>query len=413
MGRPKKIKPQDKATNTNLEENEDEGKLTPQSHMKMFLDSNKKDHFNNLVRTEYKISTGSLKFDMLTDGGLAPGIIRFHGENSGGKTSEILELIRNAVAVRPRLRGLFIDAEARLTPEHRKRSGVKFVDKPEDWAEGTCFVYKTIIYESVIAMILSLIQNNPDKHEYFMALDSIDALILRDDLEKKPEEAYKVAGPAVLSKKLMQRITHPIHGAGHFFAFTSQITASVPKQGDKAPPPRVTGPNNLKHYCDWIFEILPRYQKHLILKNPKIEKYDEEKNPIIGHEVPMVIRKSPNEKNEVRFSYPIAYGRKDGNSIWVEREIGDTMVAYGFLQIKGSWLNFQDDFLEELRKIDDAAPQKIQGIENVYTYLIKNPKVKDFCFAKLKETLGSQKLWEGEGDPFSEEETDDAKKVSE
>lgn len=391
------------------QEEEDDGKidvktLTPEKHAKLFLNANADDHYNRAKTNKYKVSTGSLKLDIVTGGGVTNGVIRFAGENSGGKTSEGLELMRNFL-LRPKARAMYVPAEGRLSDEHIARSGVKFVSNEDDWAEGTCLIFKSNIYEVVVAFIMSLIQNNNNGIEYFFFVDSVDGLILREDLEKSLNESYRVAGPAVISKKLMQRVSLPIHELGHFFAYTTQVTATVQKPGSKAPPPKISGPNALKHYCDDIWEFLPRWNEHRILKKPNVE-YDPDTNPIIGHWANLIIRKSNNEKNDYRLTYPIKYGMNGGQSIWTEREVGDVLIAYDFFDIKGSWMTFKPDFLKEIRTIDEKIPEKVQGTDKLYDLLAKHKEVTRYCFDKFRKSLSQNKIWESDEDPFEEAEAE-------
>ena len=60
--------------------------------------------------------------------------------------------------------------------------------------------------------------------------------------------------------------------------------------------------------------------------NPSATKIEDKGNPI-GHYCKIVFRKSVNEKTGAQVRYPIRYGRSDGNSIWIEKEIIDLLVA--------------------------------------------------------------------------------------
>ena len=53
-----------------------------------FLKSNKSDHYNFEKECDYKVSSGSLQFDLCMNGGFGPGLHRFTGVNEGGKTSD-------------------------------------------------------------------------------------------------------------------------------------------------------------------------------------------------------------------------------------------------------------------------------------------------------------------------------------
>ena len=85
-------------------------------------------------------------------------------------------------------------------------------------------------------------------------------------------------------------------------------------------------------------EFEPRFKGDLILQNPSLKTMDAKKNPIIGHNAKVTVKKSPNENTHTTLTYPIRYGRVDGNSIWVEKEIVDLLYAWEFVEKKGAWI---------------------------------------------------------------------------
>ena len=145
--------------------------------MKGLLDQYSSDHYNFKEDVYYKVSTGSLILDIRTNGGIMPGLHRFCGVNEGGKTSEALEVIKNAVSSVENCKGLYVKAEGRLDPEMESRSGVKFVKDPEEWETGRCFVLESNVYETVFKIIKTLISDNPEKIINSIVIDSMDTLI--------------------------------------------------------------------------------------------------------------------------------------------------------------------------------------------------------------------------------------------
>ena len=105
-----------------------------------FLKANKSYHYNFEEEHDYRVSSGSLQFDLCMNGGFGPGLHRFTGLTEGGKTSEALEVMKNFLSTIEKSRGFYIKAEGRLGKEMRKRSGVKFVWAEDEWVGGTCFV---------------------------------------------------------------------------------------------------------------------------------------------------------------------------------------------------------------------------------------------------------------------------------
>ena len=113
------------------------------------------------------------------------------------------------------------------------------------------------------------------------------------------------------------------------------------------------------------------------------------KKPIIGHHAKVTIKKSAHENTNTTLSYPIRYGRKDGNSIWVEKEVVDLLYAWEFLEKKGAWIKPSDDFKELLNTKDLEFPDKIQGDNNLFKTIEEN---EDLCLVLIdyfKEQINS------------------------
>ena len=141
--------------------------VNPEDILGNYLKANKDDHYNFEETVEYKVSSGSLQLDLYLAGGFGPGLHRFTGVNEGGKTSESLQVMKNFLGTLDKSRGLYIKAEGRLGPEVQERSGVKFVFTPEEWVDGTCFVFESNIYETAMGLISELITNNEEKVKYW------------------------------------------------------------------------------------------------------------------------------------------------------------------------------------------------------------------------------------------------------
>ena len=78
----------------------------------------------------------------------------------------------------------------------------------------------------------------------------------------------------------------------------------------------------------------------------------------------MTVKKSPNEKTNYTLEYPIRYGRKNGTSIWVERELIDMLYLWGYINKKGAWISVEKDFLNILEENNFTFPEKIQENQN-------------------------------------------------
>lgn len=362
------------------EKKEEKSNVTSQSILGSFLVANKKFHYNFEDSKDYKVSSGSLLFDVQLDGGFGPGLHRFVGMNEGGKTSEALEVQKN-FCLMPKAKGIYIKAEGRLSQDMIDRSGGLFVWTQEEWKEGTIFVLETNIYETAVEIMRELVKNNPEGNIYCFVLDSVDGLISKGDLDKGFEDSNKVAGGAVIAANFMKRIAIALAKRGHMAIFTSQQRADIKIDPYTKVPIRqttATGGNALLHFANWIIEFEPRFNGDLILKDLNNKKYDSEKNPYIGHYAKVVIKKSPNETTNNRISYPICYGRKGGKSIWFEKELTDLLYSWEFLTKNGAWVSASEDFLEMMSEAGFEWPKSLQGNPAIFRHIDENPNQAQF-----------------------------------
>ena len=356
-----------------------------------FLKSNKSDHYNFEKEYDYKVSSGSLQFDLCMNGGFGPGLHRFTGLTEGGKTSEALEVMKNFLKTVEKPRGLYIKAEGRLAPEIRERSGVKFVWSADEWVDGTCFVLETNIYETAMTCIKQLIDNVKNPQKYCFILDSVDGLTAKNDASKGFEEFAKIASGASIAARWCAQTSIALGKRGHMAIFISQVRSEMRDQYSKEPPRQsvATGGYALQHYANTCIQFQPRYKADLILHNPSLKTIDERKNPIIGHFAKVLIAKSPNEKSNVTLSYPVRYNRSGGNSIWIEKEVVDLLYAWDFVEKKGAWIKPTDDFKDLLNDNKLEFPQQIQGDNNLFKVLDEDEKLCKFLIDYFKQQITS------------------------
>jgi RecA/RadA recombinase len=367
--------------------------ISSQNILDSFLKSNKNDHYNFEEEITYKVSSGSLQLDLQLDGGFGPGLHRFVGMNEGGKTSESLEIVKNFLRDMPNTKAFYIKAEGRLSPEMRERSGVKFVFSADEWDIGTCFVFESNIYETVVDIMRELVAKNDEKVKYCFLLDSVDGLITRGDLDKSFEDSNKVAGGAVIAANFMKRLSIALAKRGHMAIFISQVRADIKLDPYTKAPIRqtsATGGNALLHFANYIIEFEARYKGDLILQDPNNKTPDIQKNPIIGHFAKVTVKKSPNEKTNMTISYPIRYGRKNGTSIWIEKEIVDLLYAWEFIEKKGSWINLSEEFKEMLNENGFTLSDKIQGDYNLFKIIEEDKKLCQFLTSYFKSAICNQ-----------------------
>lgn len=354
-----------------------------------YLTDNKEHHYNFEDEVNYKVSTGSLKVDIETGGGLGPGIHRFCGPKECGKTSEALTILNNFLIEIPNSKGVLIKAEGRLTPEMKERSGIKFVYDPKEWKVGTCFVFDSNVYETAFELVNGLLRNNPEKFLYCFVVDSVDALVPKEALEKDLSQAEKVSGGAVIASHFLRKVNLSLQKRGHMGIFISQQRASINLTGYGASGPNYSGGFALEHYPNWILEFKKKsYSSCFDSDGKTMEKYIPSK--IAGHYVKIGVEKSVNEKTLQTFTYPVKYGRKGGNSIWMELEIVEILIMFEIIQKSGSWLNFSDNFIQDLKDNNitlDGLGEKFQGKDKLLKFIEENKPFKEFAIKRIKESL--------------------------
>jgi RecA/RadA recombinase len=299
--------------------------------------------------------------------------------------------MKNFLETLPQGKGLYVKSEGRLTPEMIARCGVPFVYDTKDWKVGTCFVLDTNIYEFVANTMRSLIQSNPEKNLYCFVVDSVDGLIPKNDVGKSFEEAQKVAGGPVIASVLMKEISIPLAKRGHMAIFTSQVRANIQISQYSTAPIRqttATGGNALLHFTNWILEYEPRFKADWILKNPSDKTVDPDKNPLIGHWAKVTIKKSPNEKTNMTFSYPIRYGQVNGKSIWIEKELVDMLLAWEMVEKNGAWYKFSEEFKQLSEDNEITLEQNtFQGESKLFEFLESNEKLKKFLIKYFQDLV--------------------------
>jgi len=353
---------------------------SPLGQIQQYLEDHKGDHYNFEEERKYTISSGSLLLDIEMGGGIKPGIIRASGVTEGGKTSCALSFARNFQKMDNSM-VIYIKAEGRLSDDMIDRAGI-------DTNEEKWFVYKCNVYESVIDFMRQMVKDNPTDTRYMFIIDCMDALVPRGDLEKGADEALKVAGGSLLSSDFLRRMALGLATRGHICYMISQVRATVKINPYEKGDPKITnasGGNAILHYSDWILEFQPRWNKDLITTGPK------GKEEQLGHWCKIIFRKTSNEKTGVEVRYPIKYRAQAGQSIWVQKEVADMMIAWDMAVTKGAWVTVSDEIIEEVKeKTGLEFKKQHQGVDNFGKYFEEEQEIGKFMFKKFREALKKQ-----------------------
>tara|TARA_Y100000592_G_C5482355_1_gene326449 strand:+ start:17945 stop:19048 length:1104 start_codon:yes stop_codon:yes gene_type:complete len=344
---------------------------------------NKKYHYNDSTELDYKVSTGSLNLDLALGGGFPAGVHRFTGVNEGGKTSCALSVARN-FQEKFKKDGMvvYVKSEGRLSPEMIERSGI-------DTSEERFFKFDCNVFEKVFELVRMLVQENEDNKKFMFIIDSVDALCRQNDFDKPFAESEQVAGGALITSVFLKKMVLPIIKLNHMMILTSQVRVEVaanPYASRGGPKVKQAGGNAIKHYANFILEFQERYISDIMYENPTASKVEDKGNPI-GHTCKIIFRKSVNEKTGATVRYPIIYGRKNGNSVWVEKELVDMMYLWGFLEKKGAWISFDKELLEKCKSKDIDCIEKVQGENNLVNFLEKNESLKNYLLNFFKDSI--------------------------
>lgn len=350
-------------------------------------------HYNDVVPQSKIISSGSLILD--SDIKIRSGmVLRLVGKGGEvGKTSQALIFAGNYMKEMENSKFLFVKAEGRLSEDQKKRSGLTFVYSLEEWAAGTVFVVCSNIAEDIFDMLKNVLEFGHSAGEHIgFIIDSMDGLILKDDLAKGIGNGNMVAGVPKLTKLFFRHLALPIAHYDSLAILTGQYAAQIkldtysptaPNQGNSS------GGSAQQHQADYVFDYQTVNQGDLILEDENA-KPDPFTNKVIGKYARIKILKSASNVSGQMYTIPIRKGQIGDRQIWREKEVADLIVAFEMAKKpSGSWFTFSPDILEEAKQKEVEVPEKVQGINGIYK-LLEEPKVYEFFAAKIKEMISDE-----------------------
>lgn len=378
MGRHKNIE--------TIDENSSKNKLDPSQVVLSKILEDKTLHFNHIIPKTYRISTGSLNLDLETGGGLNPSIIRCAGPAEGGKTSFSLNIIKNFLTSINNSKGLYFLSDKELSEELRIRSGVKFVEDENEWVDGTCFILRTNIYETVCNTIKRLVETKTNTNFVFV-LDSMDNFAPKSALECDFGESFIKGGIGAITSHFFKHFNILLPRLGHLTIMISQYrdTVVIGKQAAYIPPKQMStsGGRSQEHAVTWAFE----FKQALSTENDMYWEGERNQSKKLGHNCIIQLKKSPNEKTFTTVRYPIVYGRGPGKSVWIEREILDQLLIWSMVKRNGGWLSWEPSILQEVEKLDTSVSKQIQGQDNFVKYLESKPDITKYLYDKIRTTI--------------------------
>lgn len=343
--------------------------------------------WDDLKNYDFKISTQSLIFDIWLNGGFSPGVNRFAGAPSHGKTMQALTWAASWLEHwGEKGRVIYYDVEGRLKPSKIKASPIiKFLENPETTKQFV--IRRNNVYEFVGNEIIEMIENNPDDLKFFIVFDSLDMMKSFHDQGKTLEENNKVGTTATVSNNLMKDLGPNLCAYGHHFHILSQVRANINTSGYGGKQTKMSGGWTLKHSSDLTGEIANLWTELYIFEKPEATKI-EDKGKRIGHYFKVTFDKTPHDKDGESIMIPI----KHNSGIWKSREIADLCLMLNFVNKKGAWYAWDNSIHETyIAPLNEEIPISIQGAQKYYNYFESNPNLVAALEKYIREIFLEQK----------------------
>ncbi len=340
----------------------------------------------------WRMPTGSLILDGAINGGITPGVTVLGGASKGGKTSSLIAFIKEALLSNDKVRAIYYDAEGRVTDAMRDSSGITFVEKDEDWKNGTCLIKWPKNYEVILDHINVAIKSNnnlpkEEKSIFYFVVDSIDALVKKANEEKEIDDSTAKGETAQIMSRFFKKSNMVFNKLGHALFLVKQVrstfkivTPGTKPQHDVNESVSVGGGHATTHAANNIWEYQGR---------AKGRKIGDEKKPD-GHYCKIILKKSEAADIGIEVQYPVKYidlatgtGR-----VWIEYEVYNLMLQWSFLEQRGSWLFLDEDIAKELsEKNFDIGSGKFHGEKDFLKFLEDKNDVTLYLRDKFKKLI--------------------------
>ena len=257
-----------------------------------------------------------------------------------------------------------------------------------DTSDDRFAVWTHNIYEDITEIISQLIYDNEEGIRYFFVIDSMDALITKDDFDKKMDESKTVAGGARLSSVFLKKVCVRIAFRGHHLMALSQTRMNMNSRAVGQVSMKPSGGKAIE-----FFTSLTGYIKNIGRSGSSFSKHIHEsrndlKSKPIGHYFTIEFVKTYHERSYEEIGIPIKYG----HGVWHEQECLDLCMAYQYITKSGAWYEFSEDIIKLVEDKGEEMVAKHQGEQKVIDFLENNPKItwiildfiKDLCISSNK-----------------------------
>ena len=288
------------------------------------------------------ISTGSLGLDeALGNGGLVKGrIAEIFGLEAVGKTTLLLQIIKEAMIDSPEKGVAFLDVEHALDRKYAERIigkenfGKVFLSQP-DSAEQALDILTTLTRSSEFSVVV---------------LDSVAGLVTKAELEGKVGDVH-IAQVARLMSQTLKEIASTSKKSGTLVIFSNQVRDTI-GYGQTTP-----GGHSLRFYASFRIKL----RKDKVLKTS---------NDFEGIVVKAEVKKNKCSAPFKTATFSILFS--EGISKW--DDIIEFAASFGLIKQNGAWYTYNDKQLG-------------QGRSKVRLFLKENPEIAEELEKRIKDSM--------------------------
>lgn len=301
-----------------------------------------------------RIPFSSPDLNYMTYGGLPMGrLVEFFGEESGGKTTTALDIVKNAQILFPDKKILYVDIEQTYDVSWADTLGVKTED----------VILFTPDANSSAEKIFSATETLVDTGEFSVCvIDSFGALLSQQETDKDIETGQTRGGIAKALTRFSKEMV-PICARTHCLALG--INQLRDKFNSTYGGQETVGGRGWKHQCS----VRMRFRRSTAVDENYSDVARNYTNPT-GHYVEAYLEKSkvfpPNRRVH---SYILNYI----TGIDVTHGLIEMCLKFGIIHKAGAWFSILDTETGEMLT-DGDQDMKFQGRANLTTYLNEHPE---------------------------------------
>lgn len=326
-----------------------------------------------------RLKSPSVEFNIMLGGGLPVGkTTEFYGENSSGKTSKAIEIIKYNQKINPDFITGWFETEDSMDTDTLAAHGLD-MDRVVYWDQ------RHVAAEKGFDILRSFVESGEFD---FIVVNSIAGLCPEKEVSDDMQNA-NIALTARLLSKLFRVVTAPAAKTGTTLLFINQLRQNVGQMFGN--PNTTTGGKALGYYAS----------VRVGMSRVKLEAAD----PITADEGVKI--KCKTIKNRFIHSNPFrecTYFARYGEGIDTISEMPDILAREGIVSKSGSWFNYLDE--SGSTKVVDGMTCKFRSKAVFVSALRENNALKEELEKKIYQAIESRRT----GIALSEDEIEEIKK---